>query len=62
MCIRDSIKADKNWVPFEFGVRPSQIVDVDPDGGVVPLCDTAPEPNPKTEVDEFAELDTTFNQ
>ena len=56
------IKADKNWVPFEFGVRPSQIVDVDPDGGVVPLCDTAPEPNPKTEVDEFAELDTTFNQ
>ena len=40
----------------------SQIVEVDPDGGVVPLCDTAPEPNPKTEVDEFAELDTTFNQ
>ena len=56
------IKADKNWVPFEFGVRPSQIVEVDPDGGVVPLSDTAPEPNPKTEVDEFAELDTTFNQ
>lgn len=31
------LKMDKNWTPFEFGVRPSQIVDVDPDGGVVPL-------------------------
>jgi len=31
------LKMDKNWIPFEFGVRPSQIVDVDPDGGVVPL-------------------------
>lgn len=31
------IKSDKNWMPFEFGVRPSQLVDVDPDGGVVPL-------------------------
>jgi len=31
------IKGDKNWMPFEFGVRPSQLVDVDPDGGVVPL-------------------------
>ena len=31
------IEGDKNWMPFEFGVRPSQLVDVDPDGGVVPL-------------------------
>lgn len=31
------LKKDRNWTPFEFGVRPSQIVDVDPDGGVVPL-------------------------
>ena len=31
------IKGDKNWMPFEFGVRPSQLVDVDPDGGVVQL-------------------------
>ena len=31
------IKGDKNWMPFEFGVRPSQLVDVDPDGGVVSL-------------------------
>ena len=31
------IKGDKNWMPFEFGVRPSQLVDVDPDGGVVTL-------------------------
>lgn len=31
------LKMDKNWTPFEFGVRPSQIVDVDPDGGIVPL-------------------------
>ena len=31
------LKMDKNWTPFEFGVRPSQIVDLDPDGGVVPL-------------------------
>jgi len=31
------IKTDKNWMPFEFGVRPSQLVDVDPEGGVVPL-------------------------
>lgn len=31
------LKMDKNWTPFEFGVRPSQIVDVDPDGGVIPL-------------------------
>lgn len=31
------LKMDKNWTPFEFGVRPSQIVDVDPDGGVVEL-------------------------
>lgn len=31
------LKMDKNWIPFEFGVRPSQIVDVDPDGGIVPL-------------------------
>ena len=31
------IKMDKNWTPFEFGVLPSQIVDLDPDGGVVPL-------------------------
>tara|TARA_B100000131_G_scaffold173794_1_gene167893 strand:+ start:752 stop:1753 length:1002 start_codon:yes stop_codon:yes gene_type:complete len=31
------IKGDKNWMPFEFGVRPSQLVDVDPDGGVVEL-------------------------
>jgi hypothetical protein len=31
------LKEDRNWTPFEFGVRPSQIVDVDPDGGVVPL-------------------------
>ena len=31
------LKMNKNWTPFEFGVRPSQIVDVDPDGGVVPL-------------------------
>ena len=34
---RFGIKGDKNWMPFEFGVRPSQLVDVDPDGGVVPL-------------------------
>jgi hypothetical protein len=31
------IKADKNWMPFEFGVRPSQLVNIDPDGGVVSL-------------------------
>lgn len=31
------LKEDRNWTPFEFGVRPSQIVDVDPDGGVVAL-------------------------
>lgn len=31
------LKEDRNWTPFEFGVRPSQIVDVDPDGGVVTL-------------------------
>ena len=31
------LKEDRNWTPFEFGVRPSQIVDLDPDGGVVPL-------------------------
>lgn len=31
------LKMDKNWTPFEFGVRPSQIVDVDPDGGIVSL-------------------------
>ena len=31
------LEGDKNWMPFEFGVRPSQLVDVDPDGGVVPL-------------------------
>lgn len=31
------LKEDRNWTPFEFGVRPSQIVDVDPDGGVVSL-------------------------
>tara|TARA_B100000287_G_scaffold406167_1_gene430346 strand:+ start:1210 stop:2208 length:999 start_codon:yes stop_codon:yes gene_type:complete len=31
------IKGDKNWMPFEFGVRPSQLVDVDPEGGVVEL-------------------------
>ena len=31
------LKEDRNWSPFEFGVRPSQIVDVDPDGGVVSL-------------------------
>jgi hypothetical protein len=31
------LKEDRNWTPFEFGVRPSQIVDVDPDGGVVSI-------------------------
>jgi hypothetical protein len=31
------LKEDRNWTPFEFGVRPSQIVDVDPDGDVVSL-------------------------
>jgi hypothetical protein len=31
------LKEDRNWTPFEFGVRPSQIVDLDPDGGVGPL-------------------------
>jgi len=31
------LKEDRNWTPFDFGVRPSQIVDVDPDGGVVAL-------------------------
>ena len=31
------IKADKNWMPFEFGVRPTQLVDHDPDGSYVPL-------------------------
>mgnify|MGYP003121208509 FL=1 len=31
------IKGDKNWMPFEFGVRPSQLVDNDPDGKFVPL-------------------------
>lgn len=31
------LKEDRNWTPFEFGVRPSQIVDLDPDGGVVTL-------------------------
>ena len=31
------IKTDKNWMPFEFGVRPSQLVDNDPDGKFVPL-------------------------
>ena len=31
------IKGDKNWMPFEFGVRPAQLVNIDPDGGVVEL-------------------------
>ena len=31
------IKGDKDWMPFEFGVRPSQLVNIDPDGGVVEL-------------------------
>lgn len=31
------LRMNKDWTPFEFGVRPSQIVDVDPDGGIVPL-------------------------
>ena len=31
------IKADKNWMPFEFGVRPTQLVDNDPDGSYVSL-------------------------
>ena len=34
---RYGIEGNKNWMPFEFGVRPSQLVDVDPDGGVVSL-------------------------
>ena len=34
---RYGIEGNKNWMPFEFGVRPSQLVDEDPDGGVVPL-------------------------
>ena len=29
------LKEDRNWTPFEFGVRPSQIVDLDPDGGII---------------------------
>lgn len=31
------IKGDKDWMPFEFGVRPSQLVNIDPDGGVVKI-------------------------
>ena len=30
-------KLDRNFRLIEFGVRPSQLVDIDPDGGVVPL-------------------------
>ena len=30
-------KVDRNFRLIEFGVRPSQLVDIDPDGGVVPL-------------------------
>ena len=31
------IKGDKDWMPFEFGVRPSQLVNIDPDGGIVEI-------------------------
>lgn len=31
------LKHNPDWVPFEFGVRPAQILEKDPDGGVVPL-------------------------
>ena len=31
------IKGNKDWMPFEFGVRPSQLVNIDPDGGVIEL-------------------------
>ena len=31
------LKHNPDWTPFEFGVRPSQILDKDPDGGVVSL-------------------------
>ncbi len=31
------LKHNPDWTPFEFGVRPSQILDKDPDGGVVNL-------------------------
>ena len=30
-------KSFKNFRLIEFGVRPSQLVDIDPDGGVIPL-------------------------
>ena len=30
-------KTSRNFRLIEFGVRPSQLVDIDPDGGVVPL-------------------------
>ena len=32
-------KVDRDFKLVEFGVRPSQLVDIDPDGGVVPLDD-----------------------
>ena len=28
---------DADYCPFEFGVRPTQILETDPDGGVIPL-------------------------
>tara|TARA_B100000902_G_C27289117_1_gene906155 strand:+ start:1212 stop:2234 length:1023 start_codon:yes stop_codon:yes gene_type:complete len=31
------LEADSNYCPFEFGVRPTQILEIDPDGGVVEL-------------------------
>ena len=35
-------KQDRNFKLIEFGVRPSQLVDIDPDGGVVSLEDLDP--------------------
>ena len=39
-CVRAmhyELKKDPNYCPFEFGVRPTQILELDPDGGVVEL-------------------------
>ena len=39
-CVRSmhyKLEEDPNYCPFEFGVRPTQILETDPDGGVVSL-------------------------
>ena len=39
-CVRSmhyKLEEDPNYCPFEFGVRPTQILETDPDGGVIPL-------------------------